>query len=251
MLCLESLRVRYGRVEAVRDLDLEVREGEIVALIGANGAGKSTTLRAISGLRSVASGRILFDGRPLHLLSSSAIVDLGVAHVPEGRQVFGDQNVEDNLWLGAYLRYFRRQRATIRQDFETLLARFPVLGERRRQLAGTLSGGEQQLLAIARALMARPRLLLLDEPSLGLAPRLAAQVFEVVQQLPGQGVTVLLVEQLAHQALAIADRAYVLEAGRCVLNGPAYEVAQHPAVMRAYLGVGPTFPLAHASVSEP
>ncbi|MBI4493973.1 MAG: ABC transporter ATP-binding protein [Chloroflexi bacterium] len=238
MLRLERLAVSYGGAEAVRDLDLEVRAGEMVALIGANGAGKSTTLRAISGLATAARGQILFEGRPLQRLSSAAIVGLGVVHVPEGRLVFGDQTVEDNLRLGAYVRSFRHEGAAIRQDMEALLARFPFLAQRRRQFAGTLSGGEQQVLAIARALMARPRLLLLDEPSLGLAPRLVVQVFEVIAQLRDQGVTILLVEQLARQALAVADRAYVLEAGRCVLSGPAAEVAEHPAVLRAYLGVG-------------
>jgi ABC-type branched-subunit amino acid transport system ATPase component len=237
LLRLERLSVRYGRVAAVTELDLEVGDGEIVAVLGANGAGKSTVLRAVSGLATESGGRVVFDGRELHGVAADRRAGLGVAHVPEGRLVFADQSVEDNLRLGAYRRHFRAERQHIGGEVERMLHRFPALGERRRVPAGKLSGGEQQQLAIARALMARPRLLLLDEPSLGLAPRLVQQVFELVAELRAEGMSILLVEQLAYRALELADRAYVLRAGRCVLSGTGQQVAQDARLEQAYLGV--------------
>ena len=235
LLELRELSVRYGRVPAVERLDLNVRTGEIVALLGANGAGKSSVLRAISGLAPVASGQIVLDGRDLTGRPAYQRPGMGIGHVPEGRLVFGDQSVEDNLRLGAFHGGLGR-RADVKQDLEAQLARFPSLAERRRTPGGSLSGGEQQQLAIARALMGRPRLLLLDEPSLGLAPRVVDQVFELLAALRREGLTILLVEQLAQRALALADRAYVLAAGRLALQGAAAEVASDPRLEAAYLG---------------
>jgi branched-chain amino acid transport system ATP-binding protein len=233
VLRLDGVEAGYGDVVAVRSVSLEVRAGEIVALIGSNGAGKTTTLRAISGLLPLRQGRVELDGRPISGLGSPAIVAAGIAHVPEGRQLFPTMTVQENLELGARTAEGRARRA---ETLARVVELFPRLGERRRQLAGTLSGGEQQMVAIGRALMARPRLLMLDEPSLGLAPRLVRQIFGVVADLKREGVTIVLVEQNARQALAIADRAYILETGQVVLSGPAAELAAGEAVQRAYLG---------------
>lgn len=234
LLEVEDLSVAYGGVQALRGLSLEVEAGEAVALLGANGAGKSTTLRAISGLVRPAAGSIRFDGQDLTRLPAHAIVELGIAHVPEGRRVFGTLSVEENLNLGGYTRRGRRQ--AVAEARERVYHLFPRLRERRAQLAGTLSGGEQQMLAIGRGLMASPRLLLLDEPSLGLAPKLVREIFRTVREINRQGVTVLLVEQNANLALRLAHRGYVLETGRLALGGAASELREDPRMREAYLG---------------
>lgn len=234
LLEVEDLRVAYGGVQALRGLSLEVEAGEVVALLGANGAGKSTTLRAISGLVRPAAGSIRFDGQDLTRLPAHAIVELGIAHVPEGRRVFGTLSVEENLNLGGYTR--RGRRRAVAEARERVYQLFPRLKERRSQLAGTLSGGEQQMLAIGRGLMASPRLLLLDEPSLGLAPKLVREIFRNVREINRQGVTVLLVEQNANLALRLAHRGYVLETGRLALGGAASELREDPRMREAYLG---------------
>ncbi len=234
LLSIDGLEVRYGAIEALKGISLEVRTGEVVTLIGGNGAGKSTLMKAISGLEPVAAGRIAYDGHDITSLAGHRRVALGIAQSPEGRQVFADQSVRDNLLLGAY-----RRRATadeIEADIEMQFTQFPRLRERSTQMAGTLSGGEQQMLAIGRALMAKPRLLLLDEPSLGLAPLIVREIFGVIRALKAQGVTILLVEQMAHQALGVADRAYVLETGRITLSGTGAELRRDPRVRAAYLG---------------
>ncbi len=236
MLALEAVSVAYGRLEVLLQVTLRISAGEIVALIGPNGAGKTTLLRAISGLVPVVGGQIVFDGRRIDTLPTYQIAGLGIAHVPEGRLVFGDQSVEDNLRLGAFQRYFRAGRREVERDIARVGERFPILGQRRQQLAGLLSGGEQQQLAIARGLMARPRLLLVDEPSLGLAPAVASAVFETLNDVKREGVAVLLVEQRAYQALQIADRGYVLQAGRIRLEGASGELLSNPEVTQAYLG---------------
>ncbi len=233
MLRLERVSAAYGRIQALRDVSLEVPAGSVVALLGANGAGKTTTLRVISGLLRPTAGAVYLDGRRIDRLPPEAIVRLGVAHVPEGRQVFADLTVGENLMLGAYA---RRDRRNIPADLERVFNLFPVLRERRKQLAGTLSGGEQQMLAIGRALMARPRLLLLDEPSLGLAPMVVREIFRTVRRINAEGTTVLLVEQDASRALQVAQTAYVLQTGQVVLWGPAAELRQNEAVRRSYLG---------------
>lgn len=234
MLEVANVHVCRGDVRILHGLSLEVNEGEIVALIGSNGAGKTTTLRSISGLIRPESGEITLNGRPIQQRDPWDIVDLGVAHVPEGREVFRTMTVEENLVMGSYLSRARRARwSTIERTY----ALFPRLKERRRQLAGTLSGGEQQMLAIARGLMSLPRILLLDEPSLGLASILVKSMFETVRRIRYEGVTVLLVEQNVRQALEIADRAYVIESGRLVLSGPCGSVLGDARVQRAYLGV--------------
>ena len=233
MLRLEGLRAGYGPIEAVRGLDLEVREGELVCLLGANGAGKSSTLRAISGLLRARSGRIVFAGRDIHGLDPSAILRAGIAHCPEGRRVFPHLTVEENLTIGAYV---RRDRVGIAQDVGRVCAHFPILAERRRQAAGTLSGGEQQMLAIGRALMARPRLILFDEPSLGLAPTVVETTFAIIADIRKTGTTVLMVEQNAYLALQMADRGYVMETGRIVLHGAAGDLLHDDHVRAAYLG---------------
>ncbi len=232
LLRVTDLVVRYGQVEALHGVSLEVRAGEIVALIGSNGAGKSTLLRAISGMIPVASGGISFGGEAITNLPSHQIVRRGLAHIPEGRQIFGDQSVYDNLLLGG----FSQDSKAARELAEAELRRFPVLYERKAQRAGTLSGGEQQMLAISRGLMSRPRMLLMDEPSMGLAPLLVRQVAQTILDLNASGVTILLVEQLASMALAVADRAYVIQNGLVKLTGPSREVASNPEVVRAYLG---------------
>ncbi len=234
MLEVEGLIVDYGHIRALHGLTLEVRQGEIVAIIGSNGAGKTSTLLAISGLVPVTEGSIRLDGMELTSLPPHVIVTRGVTQVPEGRQVFGDQTVEDNLLLGAWVA--RSSRMEVRERMEREFQRFPILKQRRRQLAGTLSGGEQQMLAIARGLMSNPRLLLLDEPSMGLAPRLVQTILDTIVRLRDEGVTILLVEQMAAVALRIADRAYVLEGGRVNLSGLGGELLKDPRVKAAYLG---------------
>ena len=233
LLAVEDLSIRYGRVQALEHVSLEVHAGEIVTLIGANGAGKSTTLRSISRIVPIHRGRIAFAARDISSARPSDVVRMGIAQVPEGRRMLARQSVLDNLLLGAYT---RSDTAEIQADVERQFARFPHLAERRRQIAGTLSGGEQQMLAIARALMSRPRLLLLDEPSLGLAPLIVRGILDIIRDLHAAGVTILLVEQNASLALQIADRAYVLEAGRLTIAGPAAELLTDERVRRAYLG---------------
>ena len=233
MLTLQDVRVFYGAIQAVKGISLEVRERELVTIVGANGAGKTTTLRTISGIYRPTTGSITFEGRNLAALPSHEIVALGISQAPEGRQIFGSLSVRDNLMLGATR---RADRAGIAQELDYLVSLFPVLGERMNQSGGTLSGGEQQMLAIARALMAKPRLLLLDEPSLGLAPMLVNRIFAVISRLKETGVTILLVEQNARKALEIADRAYVMETGRVILSGDARELAANPEIEKAYLG---------------
>jgi len=232
MLEVRGLRAGYGRIPALHGIDLDVGTGELVALLGANGAGKSTLLRAISGVHP-SRGKVIFENHSLENASAEHRVFLGIVQVPEGRQVFGPLSVEDNLRLGAY----RRGRADARTSLERVYALFPALASRRSQAAGTLSGGQQQMLAIGRALMAQPRLLLLDEPSMGLAPRLVAEIFACIQGLRAADTAILLVEQNAAAALAIADRGYVLEAGRLTLSGSGRELLADDAVRSAYLGV--------------
>ncbi|MBI3458392.1 MAG: ABC transporter ATP-binding protein [Candidatus Rokubacteria bacterium] len=236
MLEVEELSVAYGAIQALRGVSLRVREGSIVTLIGANGAGKTTLLRTISGLLRPGAGRIRFTGREITGLEAEAIVRLGISHAPEGRQNFAALSVRDNLLIGAYPIYRRGGRAAVLEDLERVCTLFPVLRERQRQLAGTLSGGEQQMLAVGRVLMARPRLLLLDEPSMGLAPLVVQEILRQIRRLPEAGTTVLLVEQNARSALAIAHRGYVIETGRVVLEGSAAELRRDPRVQAAYLG---------------
>ncbi len=233
MLKLDQVTVHYGATLAVDNISLHVREGELVTLIGANGAGKSTTLRAISSLEPLTSGKIHFDGYLISGATPASIIDRGISHCPEGRRVFPQLTVRENLEMGAYRR-MDRQRA--QQDMERMFDRFPRLRERIHQVAGTLSGGEQQMLAIARALMARPRLVMFDEPSLGLAPNIVEQIFALIQEIRKEGTTVLMVEQNAYAALAMCDRAYLLENGRIVTEGSAAEMLANPDIRRAYLG---------------
>jgi branched-chain amino acid transport system ATP-binding protein len=233
LLELRGLDVRYGGIRALRAIDVVVRAGEVVTLLGANGAGKSTTLRSISRLVDPYAGQIAFEGQDISSLRADEVVRLGVSHVPEGRRVLTRLTVFDNLLLGAYTRSDHRQ---IRSDVDRQLQRFPRLADRRNQPAGTLSGGEQQMLAIARGLMSRPRLLLLDEPSLGLAPLVVREIFSIIRELRAAGVTILLVEQNANLALQHADRGYVLESGRVAVTAPAAELLQNADVRRAYLG---------------
>jgi branched-chain amino acid transport system ATP-binding protein len=234
VLQVRSIEVRYGRVPAVHDVSLEVSEGRIVAIVGANGAGKSTTLRAIAGLSRVARGEILLAGERIHALPAHRRVALGLALVPEGRHLFARLTVERNLELGAYA---RRDRAELSASLDRAYALFPFLAERRRQLAGTLSGGEQQLLAIARGLMSRPRLLMLDEPSWGVAPKLVARIFETIVEIQRSGVAVLLVEQNVPRALSVAHHAYVVQTGRIAVEGPGEALLGSELVRRAYLGL--------------
>ncbi len=233
MLKIQNLNVYYGVIQALHDVSLEVHENEIVTLIGSNGAGKSTTLMTLSGIVGAQSGRIEFCGRDLHDVSAHARVGLGLVQSPEGRRVFASLTVDENLDLGAYT---RKDKTQIRADWDEVYEMFPRLKERRNQAAGTLSGGEQQMLAIGRALMSKPKLLLLDEPSLGIAPLLVKEIFQDLKKIRARGVTILLVEQNAHMALEIADRAYVLETGRVILEGDAKEIAANPRVKEAYLG---------------
>jgi branched-chain amino acid transport system ATP-binding protein len=233
LLRAEALEAAYGSVRALRGVDLEIRPGELVALVGSNGAGKSTLLRVLSGVHPAPAGRVIYQGGDITRAATHERVARGIVHVPEGRQVFGSLTVEDNLRLGAHT----RPRGEMDESLGRVFQLFPVLADRRRQRAGTLSGGEQQMLAIGRALMGRPTLLLLDEPSLGLAPRLVAALFEVVESLRSSGVTMLLVEQNAYAALSIADRGYVMETGRITLEGPGRELLRTDAVRAAYLGI--------------
>jgi branched-chain amino acid transport system ATP-binding protein len=233
MLAVENLECRYGKVAAVRGLSLEVGQGELVSLIGANGAGKTTTLRAVSGVLRAAGGRIVFEGEDITRASARRILELGIAHCPEGRRVFPHMSVRENLEMGCFL---RRDPAGIRADLERLFGRFPILAERREQAAGTLSGGEQQMLAISRALMSRPKLVMFDEPSLGLAPNIVERTFDIIQGIRAEGVTVVMVEQNAAAALELSDRAYVMEQGRIALTGTGAALLDDPHVQKAYLG---------------
>lgn len=238
MLVVEQVHAGYGGITVLKGVSLKVRHGAVVALIGANGAGKTTTMRTISGLVQPGQGRVLLDGQPVHGMDASRIARLGLAHAPEGRHVFGPLSVEDNLLLGAFGRLPRffgfRQRAA--EDLHRIYQLFPRLEERRLQLAGTLSGGEQQMLAIGRALMSHPKVILLDEPSMGLAPVIIQEVFRTILLLKAQGITLLLVEQFAKHALAVADYAYVMERGRIVIEGSPVDLAQNERVLAAYLG---------------
>ena len=232
MLSLEGVRAAYGPIEALRGLALEVRERELVCLLGANGAGKSSTLRAISGLLRPHAGRIVFEGAEIQGRAPSDVLRAGIAHCPEGRRVFPYLSVRENLMMGAYV----RRDDAVAGDLARVYGHFPILGDRRRQVAGTLSGGEQQMLAIGRALMARPRLILFDEPSLGLAPTVVESTFAIISDIRRAGTTVLMVEQNARLALRMADRGYVMEAGRIVLSGSARELLSNDHVRAAYLG---------------
>ncbi len=233
MLKIEDLHVSYGAVRAIKGISLEVDDGELVSLIGANGAGKTTTLHTISGLVPASSGSITLDGKDLRKTPPEKIIGLGLAHVPEGRHVFARMSVEENLAMGAYI---VRDKAKIKRQLDMVYAHFPRLAERSRQLAGTLSGGEQQMLAMGRALMTEPKMLLLDEPSMGLSPILVKEIFSIIRELHDAGITILLVEQNAKMALAISDRAYVLETGLISMSGPAQELLHDDKVRRAYLG---------------
>ena len=233
MLEIKDLQVHFGGIHAIKGVSLRVEQGEIVTLIGANGAGKTTTLRTVSGLKKPTQGTITVEGRDITSTSAQSRVKLGLGHVPEGRRVFPTMTVLENLELGAYL---RRDRAAIAEDLRGIFDRFPVLADRRKQNAGTLSGGEQQMLAMGRALMGRPRILLLDEPSMGLAPLLVQEIFDIVRSINEMGTTILLVEKNANMALQVADRAYVMETGTIVLEGPASELLKTEDIKRAYLG---------------
>lgn len=233
MLRLDNVNVYYGAIHALKGISLNVEQGQIVTLIGANGAGKSTTLKTISGLLKPKTGSIAFEGQEIGGLAPQKIVTMGISQVPEGRRVFANMTVLENLELGAYL---RKDKAGIREDMEKVFQKFPRLFERKTQLSGTLSGGEQQMLAMGRALMSRPRLLLLDEPSMGLAPLLVKDIFSIIKEINSTGTTILLVEQNAHMALSIAHQAYVLETGKIVLSGDAKELAESDEIKKAYLG---------------
>lgn len=233
MLTVEDINVYYGAIHAIKGISLDVPDGEIVALIGSNGAGKSTTLRTISGLMKPKTGKILYEGHDITGVPAHKIVGMGLCQVPEGRHVFANMTVLENLELGAYL---RKDKDGIAKDMDDVFKKFPRLLERKDQLSGTLSGGEQQMLAMGRALMSRPKLLLLDEPSMGLAPLLVKEIFNIIKEINESGTTVLLVEQNANMALSIADKAYVLETGRITLSGTAKELASSEAVRKAYLG---------------
>lgn len=232
MLKIDNINLYYGGIHALKDLSLEVKKGEIVTLIGANGAGKTSTLRAISGLEPIKSGTISYKGSPINKVPANKIVSLGLSHVPEGRKIFANLTVLENLELGAYLRKDKE----IQKDMEMVFSKFPRLKEREKQQAGTLSGGEQQMLAIGRALMNRPEMLILDEPSMGLAPLVVKDIFDTIVEINKSGTTILLVEQNANMALSIADRAYVLETGNIVLSGDAKELLEDDSIKSAYLG---------------
>ena len=233
MLTLENISVSYGAIRALKGVSMHVEQGEVVTLIGANGAGKTTTLRTITGLLSPTEGRILFEGQEISGKPTHQLVARGISMSPEGRGVFANLTVHENLLMGAYL---KKNKAEINEDLQRGFRMFPRLKEREAQKAGTLSGGEQQMLAMARALMSRPRLLLLDEPSLGLAPLVVHTIFEAIDEIRGEGTTILLVEQNAHAALGHSDRAYVLETGHIVMEGPSKELAADPRIKEAYLG---------------
>lgn len=233
MLQLKNIDLYYDGIHALKDLSIEVKKGEIVTLIGANGAGKTSTLRAISGLHPIKNGTITYNGKDIKKVPANKIVSLGLSHVPEGRKIFANLTVYENLLLGAYL---RKDKKGIQEDLEEIYKKFPRLKERLKQQAGTLSGGEQQMLAIGRALMNRPDMLILDEPSMGLAPLVVKEIFDIIKEINESGTTILLVEQNANMALSIADTAYVLETGKIVLSGNAKEIANNDSVRSAYLG---------------
>ena len=233
MLKVENLKVNYGMIEAVKGIDFEVNDGQIVALIGANGAGKTTTMHTISGLIKPSAGRILLDDKDISRLPAHKILDLGIAQCPEGRRLFAQLTILENLDMGAYR---RKDKAEVENDMKNVFSLFPILEERKHQLAGTLSGGEQQMLAMGRALMARPKIMLLDEPSMGLSPLLVKEIFNIIRNINSQGVTVLLVEQNAKMALGIADRAYVLETGKIVMSGTGQQLLNSEDIKKAYLG---------------
>ena len=233
MLKVENINVYYGAIHALKGISVEVNAGEIVTLIGANGAGKSTILRTISGLLRAKTGDISFEGHSIANRAAEEIVRKGISQVPEGRRIFANMTVSENLEMGAYI---RSDKSGIRKDIDKVIERFPRLGERGTQVAGTLSGGEQQMLAIGRGLMSQPKLMLLDEPSMGLAPLLVKEIFSIIQEINAGGTTILLVEQNAHMALSIAHKAYVLETGRITLSGTAKELSESEAVRKAYLG---------------
>ncbi|MEA5059254.1 MAG: ABC transporter ATP-binding protein [Candidatus Pelethousia sp.] len=234
LISIQNLNVHYGPIQALHDINIEVRQGEIVAIVGHNGAGKSTLLKSISGLVCPTSGDIQFNGKSILGMEADKVVKLGIAHTPEGRQVFPDLTIEDNLVAGAYT---RNDAAGIKADIQKYYDKFPILGERRTQKAGLMSGGEQQMLVIARSLMSRPKLLLMDEPSLGLAPVIVDEVYKIITQIAADGTTILLVEQNAVRALGVADRAYVLANGMIELSGTGKELAANDSVRKAYLGV--------------
>jgi branched-chain amino acid transport system ATP-binding protein len=233
LLSIQDLHVSYGNIAALRGISIEVHEGEIVTLIGANGAGKSTLLRAISGIVPIRSGKIIFDSRNLGSIPAHDIVKIGVAHVPEGRGIFANLTVQENLKLSTWS---RKDRSNVQKDYQRVFSLFPRLAERQNQLAGTLSGGEQQMLAVGRALMTRGRLVLLDEPSMGLAPVLVREIFQIIREINATGTTILLVEQNARQALGLAHRGYVLETGVLTVSGTAEELINNPGIKAAYLG---------------
>ncbi len=233
MLKVSDINVFYGAIHALHDISFEVKQGEVVSLIGANGAGKSTTLNAISNLLPAASGDIEFMGQSIRKVPAYQLVERGIAQVPEGRRIFSRMSVLENLEMGAYI---RKESGNIGRDLELVYGHFPILKERRKQIAGTLSGGEQQMLAMGRALMSRPKLLMMDEPSMGLAPLLVQEIFAIIQQISKDGITILLVEQNAHMALTVSNRAYVLETGHVVKSGPSQELLVDPDVQKAYLG---------------
>ncbi len=233
MLTIKDLEVYYGVIQAIKGVSFEVNQGEVIALIGANGAGKTTILHTITGLISPKKGSVMFEGNELTKMPAHKIVSLGMAHVPEGRRVFADLSVYENLRMGAYT---RKDKGEIEESLEKVYDRFPRLKERRNQMAGTLSGGEQQMLAMGRALMSKPKILLMDEPSMGLSPIMVNEIFSIIQEVSNSGTTVLLVEQNAKKALAIADRGYVLETGRIVLEGKASDLLNDDSIKKAYLG---------------
>ena len=233
MLEIKNLEVYYGMIQAIKGLSFEVKEGEVIALIGANGAGKTTTLHAVTGLIPVKSGEIIFEGKNITKVPGHKIVSMGMAHVPEGRRVFAQLSVYQNLKMGAYT---RKDKEEIKKNLEMVYRRFPRLEERKNQMAGTLSGGEQQMLAMGRALMSQPKIILMDEPSMGLSPIFVNEIFDIIKEVSAAGTTVLLVEQNAKKALSIADRAYVLETGKITLQGDAKELMNDESVKKAYLG---------------
>ncbi|MEG0314830.1 MAG: ABC transporter ATP-binding protein [Erysipelotrichaceae bacterium] len=233
MLVIKDLKINYGAIKAIKGISIEVNEGEIVTLIGANGAGKTSILKAISGLAKISEGTISYQGKELNHLSAKDIMKVGISHVPEGRRIFAGMSVLENLELGAYI---RKDKDGIKEDLKKVYERFPILEKRSKQNAATLSGGEQQMLAMGRALMSKPKLLILDEPSMGLAPILVKEIFSIIKDIREQGTTVLLVEQNARMALSVADRAYVLETGNVVLSGTGEELAQSEDIQKAYLG---------------
>ncbi|PWL87854.1 MAG: ABC transporter ATP-binding protein [Escherichia coli] len=233
LLEVSDLKVYYGVIQAIKGISFEVNQGEVVALIGANGAGKTTTLHTVSGLLPAKEGKIIFDGKDISKVPAHKIVSMGMAHVPEGRRIFQELSVLENLKLGAYT---RKNKAEIAESIEMVYDKFPRLKERKNQVAGTLSGGEQQMLAMGRALMSKPRIILMDEPSMGLSPLLVSEIFEIIKEIRNSGTTVLLVEQNAKKALSIADRAYVLETGNITLSGDASKLINDESIKKAYLG---------------